>query len=110
MHPDNPMIAGRDDPTLLTCFIALQDVNLKMGPTVYMPRTNTEEIHAAFKDEVVADGKLESPKDELLRTRKTVLGTLQKGSCAIYDSRLLHCGSANRSKSSCCRTKTPNFA
>jgi len=24
MHPDNPMIPGREEPTLLTCFIALQ--------------------------------------------------------------------------------------
>jgi len=28
------------------------------------------------------------------------LGTLAKGCCSIYDSRLLHCGSANRGKDS----------
>jgi ectoine hydroxylase-related dioxygenase (phytanoyl-CoA dioxygenase family) len=86
--------------------MALQDVDLNMGPTVYMPRTNTEKIHETFKDEVVADGKLESPKDELLRTTKTVLGTLHKGDCAIYDSRLLHCGSANRGKAEMTRQRT----
>jgi len=100
MHPDNPMIPGREEPTLLTCFIALQDVDINMGPTVYMPRTNTETIHEAFKDETVAEGESESPKDKLLRTKKTVLGTLTKGCCSIYDSRLLHCGSANRGKDS----------
>jgi len=77
-----------------------QDVELDMGPTVYMPRTNTEEIHEAFKDEVVRDGESESPKDTLLRSKKTVLGILDKGCCAIYDSRLLHCGSANRGNTS----------
>ena len=100
MHPDNPWIAGREEPTLLTCFIALQDVDLSMGPTVYMPRTNTEKIHEAFKDETVGEGQSESPKDKLLRTKKTVLGTLNKGSCSMYDSRLLHCGSANRGQDS----------
>jgi ectoine hydroxylase-related dioxygenase (phytanoyl-CoA dioxygenase family) len=29
-----------------------------------------------------------------------VLGTLSKGSCAIFDSRCLHCGTANRSDQS----------
>ena len=98
MHPDNPIIPGREKPTLLTCFIALQDVDLNRGPTVFMPRTNTEQIHETFGDEVVSDGKSESPKDELLRTRKTVLGILPKGCCAIFDSRLIHCGTANRGK------------
>lgn len=100
MHPDNPWIPGREEPTLLTCFIALQDVHLSMGPTVFMPRTNTQKIHQTFLDESIAVGETESPKDKLLRTGKTVLGTLPKGSCSIYDSRLLHCGSANRSSES----------
>jgi ectoine hydroxylase-related dioxygenase (phytanoyl-CoA dioxygenase family) len=97
MHPDNPYLPGRDDPTLLTCFFALQDVDTTMGPTVYLPRTHTEKAHAAFLDESIAADETESPKDQLLRGSKSVLGTLTKGSCSIYDSRVLHCGSANRS-------------
>jgi len=96
MHPDNPWIPGREEPTLLTCFIALQDVDISMGPTVFMPRTHKEKTHEAFKDEAIEEGQSESPKDKLLRSRKSVLGTLTKGCCSIYDSRLLHCGSANR--------------
>ena len=87
VHPDNPYLPGRDKPTLLTCFIALQDVTLEMGPTVWIPQTHTEAMHQRFGDT--------STKDDLLSTQPAVLGLLTKGSCAIFDSRLLHCGSAN---------------
>lgn len=97
VHPDNPMIEGRKDPSLVTCFMALQDVQLEMGPTVFLPRTHTVAAHADFNDKSISDGGTESPKDRLLRTQKKVLGTLPKGCCSVYDSRLLHCGSANKS-------------
>ena len=88
IHPDTPFIQGKG-PVLYTCFIALQDVTLDMGPTTWLPRTHTKEIHDAFT------AGTES-KDELLKTQPAVLGLLPKGSCGIFDSRLLHCGSANK--------------
>jgi ectoine hydroxylase-related dioxygenase (phytanoyl-CoA dioxygenase family) len=88
IHPDTPFIDGKG-PVLYTCFIALQDVTLDMGPTTWLPRTHTKEAHAAFKDVYC--------KDELVKTQPAVLGLLPKGSCGIFDSRLLHCGTANRS-------------
>ena len=97
VHPDNPFREGMNDPVLLTCFIALQDIDMSMGPTVWLPRTHTAEIHSQFQDDQVGSDGSESPKDQLLRTRPTVLGTLPKGSCVIYDSRVLHCGTANKS-------------
>lgn len=104
IHPDTPYMATADHPTLLTCFIALQDIDESMGPTVFLPGTHTLEHHAAFADESrtsAATDTLEtslSPKDSVLQNAPLVLlGTLAKGSCAIYDSRLLHCGSANQS-------------
>jgi len=100
MHPDTPYGAmgglSEDEPVLYTCFIALQDVAEDMGPTVWLPGTHTQEAHDKFKDEQGVDGK-ESPKDALLRTVPSKLGMLPKGSCGIFDSRLLHCGGANRS-------------
>lgn len=94
VHPDTPY--GIDeDPVLYTCFIALQDVDLEMGPTTWLPRTHTRDAHAQFQDEVIDPHTGESPKDRLLRTTPAVLGLLPKGSCAIFDSRLLHCGGAN---------------
>jgi len=97
LHPDTPYVDGRG-PVLYTCFIALQDVTLDMGPTVWLPRTHNLEAHEAFQDTIVRTEGGESPKDALIKKTPAVLGTLTKGSCAIFDSRLLHCGSANRSK------------
>ena len=88
IHPDTPFVDGKG-PVLYTCFIALQDVTMDMGPTTWLPRTHTREAHAAFKDAF--------DKDELIKTQPAVLGLLPKGSCGIFDSRLLHCGTANRS-------------
>jgi len=102
IHPDTPYTDGRG-PVLYTCFIALQDVTLDMGPTVWLPRTHNEESHKAFKDSMASEGGGDSPKDDLIKTKPAVLGTLNKGSCAIFDSRLLHCGSANRSENGASR-------
>lgn len=102
MHPDTPYGAmgglSKDEPVLYTCFIALQDVKEDMGPTVWLPQTHTQEAHDRFKDEQVPVNGEESPKDELLRTTPAKLGMLPKGACGIFDSRLLHCGGANRSE------------
>ena len=103
VHPDTPYLDGKG-PVLYTCFIALQDVTLDMGPTTWFPRTNNKESHDAFMDTYSGeerDGEQQlSPKDKLIKTKPAVLGTLSKGSCAIFDSRTLHCGTANRSEKS----------
>jgi ectoine hydroxylase-related dioxygenase (phytanoyl-CoA dioxygenase family) len=88
IHPDTPFVDGKG-PVLYTCFIALQDVTMDMGPTTWLPRTHTREAHAAFKDPFT--------KDEIVSNTPAKLGLLPKGSCGIFDSRLLHCGTANRS-------------
>jgi len=97
IHPDTPFIEGKG-PVLYTCFIALQDVLLDMGPTTWLPGTHTAEAHEAFMDSDSSTG--ESRKDDLIRNKPAVLGTLSKGSCAIFDSRCLHCGTANKSMDS----------
>ncbi|KAL7544579.1 hypothetical protein ACHAWF_007960 [Thalassiosira exigua] len=97
IHPDTPYIDGKG-PVLYTCFVALQDVTLDMGPTTWLPRTHNEKAHSAFQDATATEGGGTSPKDELIKTTPAVLGTLSKGSCTIFDSRTLHCGTANRSE------------
>jgi ectoine hydroxylase-related dioxygenase (phytanoyl-CoA dioxygenase family) len=100
IHPDNPFLVSLpNEPTLLTCFIALQDIDFSMGPTVWIPKTHNLESHERFQDETPGYNGEESPKDHLLRSSLHVLGTLKKGCCVIFDSRLLHCGSANRHES-----------
>jgi Phytanoyl-CoA dioxygenase (PhyH) len=84
VHPDNPVLPDRIEPTLLTCFIALQDIDVTMGPTIFIPGTHTAIAHAHFAEaneesnREGLDPKL-SPKDTLLRDTKSVVGTLTKG-------------------------------
>lgn len=92
VHPDTPFLDGMG-PVLYTCFVALQDVRLDMGPTTWLPKTHTADAHRLFKLD-------KSSKDELIKTQPSVLGLLPKGSCGIFDSRCLHCGTANQSEDS----------
>lgn len=49
LYPDTPFLEG-SGPTLYSCFIALQDVRLDIGPTTWLPGTHTKEAHEAFMD------------------------------------------------------------
>ena len=49
IHPDNP---HQERAPLLTCFVALQDISAPMGPTIFLPGTNTAEAHAAYEADV----------------------------------------------------------
>lgn len=100
VHPDTPCSSENDDPVLYTCFVALQDVQLDMGPTTWLPGTHTVDYHRLFRDESIPEDTQETNKDKLLRTQPSFLGLLPKGSCGIFDSRLLHCGGANTSPNS----------
>ena len=96
MHPDTTRRKdapeGADAPAVVTAFVALQDVDEEMGPTVFLPRSQRAEAHAAFyaDDASVA-------KSELLRTAPQALGLLRTGDASLFDSRLLHAGGANTS-------------
>ena len=77
-------------PSVFTCTIALQDVTVSMGPTIFLPSTHTRAAHRSFDSATTRQGFLaETPH---------VLSTLEAGDAAIYDSRVLHCGGANRSR------------
>ena len=45
IHPDEHYC---DHALTYSVFIALQDIDLSMGPTVILPRTNVEEAHVKF--------------------------------------------------------------
>ena len=102
VHADNVCVdvgvLEEDEPIMLTCFIALQDTDVTMGPTVWILGTHNRESHAQFYEtnqEKPSDPRAESSTDRLLRTGKKVIGTLPKGSCAVFDPRTLHCAGAN---------------
>jgi ectoine hydroxylase-related dioxygenase (phytanoyl-CoA dioxygenase family) len=96
LHPDTPFLEDMG-PVLFTVFIALQDIRLDMGPTTFLPGTHTLKAHTEFQDNDSTNG--ESRKDKLIRGNEAVLGILPKGSCSIFDSRLLHAGTSNKSES-----------
>jgi len=85
VHPDNPY---QDQPPLITVFIALQDITLPMGPTTFIPRSNTPEAHAVFNGSV-------PQRDAFLQQKPSLLALLQSGDASLFDSRTLHCGTAN---------------
>ena len=97
-------------PGMVSVFIALQDVTCEMGPTVYIPRTHSDEAMAA-------DQQLREAEERYLDARKRAIADishlpdaesaarayksmnraplLRAGDALVYDSRLRHCGSAN---------------
>ena len=91
-HPDTRF---REDQgiAVLTSFIALQPIAQDMGPTRFLPRSHNADDHAAFN----------THDDEsraffaLLRSRPCFSGILGTGDATVFDSRLLHCGTANDS-------------
>ena len=93
IHPDTPRRPGSEAPAVVTAFVALQDVDEEMGPTLFLPRTQSADAHEKFN--APEDGG--RAKAELLRTTPHRLGLLKKGDVALFDARLLHGGLDNRS-------------
>jgi ectoine hydroxylase-related dioxygenase (phytanoyl-CoA dioxygenase family) len=86
-----------DIPPALTCFVALQDIDESMGPTIFLPASATEEYHkeiAMGQNDEYGDG---DHKSQLLSKSTNVLSTLHTGDCSLYNPMTLHCGGANRS-------------
>jgi len=95
MHPDIPFTPV---PPLFACFVALQDVSIEMGPTIYLPGTHNKEAHDSFYGGTESQEAGSKPGNEdFLRGQPVVRGMLRKGDCAVYNQQVLHCGSANTS-------------
>lgn len=58
--------------------------------TFIAPGSHTKAVHKKFDSR--------KSKDEVLTGSPHVLSTLKQGDMAVYDSRVLHCGTSNRSK------------
>lgn len=86
IHPDSVFT---EEPVMFTVFIALQDIEDDMGPTIFLPRTHTEYCHHQHKDVTT--------KDDFLAQCEYRQSTLRKGDAVVMDSRTLHCGAANDS-------------
>ena len=89
-HPDTPHVETQG-LAVLTAFVALQPIDATMGPTSFIPSSQTAEAHEAFN--CAEDGG--KRKLELLRSRPAYRGTLGTGDATLFDSRVIHCGGAN---------------
>lgn len=99
MHPDTLIPTGtaarrqqRRRPPILTTFIALQDVDLTMGPTIMVPTTHLDETHDSLnrysveeRDQILTQGKVLEPIPQLLK----------EGEGTMMNSRVWHAGGAN---------------
>ena len=102
VHPDTPYTP---DPTACSTFIALQKIEEDMGPTVYLPGTHRDPAaHIALEtreedpDDGVADPGEAGAKERMLRGTPSQLAAPMAGGDSItFDSRVLHCGTANES-------------
>lgn len=93
IHCDDHMVCS-EQPGRLNVFVALQDIDEKMGPTIFMPGTHTS-VQAWTAVERSIDESTE--KANLLRTGPIRLGTMTEGSCTMHHTGLLHAGGANDS-------------
>ena len=89
VHPDTVCTGRRAERPIYTCFVALQDVDVHMGPTRLLVGTNTPEAHK------IASNVTSDEYASLLANTPNVDATLKKGHAVVFDSRTLHAGGAN---------------
>ena len=85
VHPDT---AYRRDPSVFTCFVALQDVERDMGPTLFIPDRTTRRRRRVQRGSRARGPVLQRPYE---------LGVISRGDATLFDSRTLHCGTENES-------------
>lgn len=122
VHPDTPIAEGKgtdEGATVLTAFCALQDIDVAMGPTLFLPATHTAAAHSAFftydnfalafgesDDEGVDVEETEGgrvarvaaeheAREEQLASWPTWRAVVSTGDVSLFDSRCLHAGEAN---------------
>ena len=86
IHPDSIFTTVAP---MYTVFVALQDIDENMGPTIFLPRSNTKLEH----DQLFS--KKAEIKSSYLCSAEYRQSLLRKGDITIMDSRTLHCGNAN---------------
>ncbi|KAJ1448269.1 hypothetical protein M885DRAFT_539754 [Pelagophyceae sp. CCMP2097] len=87
VHCDTPL---QTTPPLFTAFVALQDVTIDMGPTMFIPRTHTR----ASRERAAFDAGAEA-KDTMFADCESRFALLKAGDVSIFDMRLLHAGTPN---------------
>jgi ectoine hydroxylase-related dioxygenase (phytanoyl-CoA dioxygenase family) len=84
IHADVPF---NKVPLLYVVFVALQDININMGPTTFIPGSHTEATINIWNNH--------SKRDAYLSQASPVMAALKTGDVVVFDTRTLHCGSGN---------------
>jgi len=84
IHSDTPI---QDIPGLFCAFVALQDVTMAMGGTLFLPKTHVQSPARRDFDR----GKTEA----ILKASKPEYTMLKAGDAAVFDMRTLHAGLPN---------------
>ena len=87
VHCDTPY---QVTPPLYTAFVALQDVTMEMGPTMFVPKSVRGKERAEF------DSRDSERKNAMFSKCDSKYALLKAGDVSIFDMRLLHAGNANR--------------
>ena len=74
------------EPCLYTAFVALQDIDPELGPTLFFPGSH---LSADAQDDLEDDGP------SALDAFEAEIGVMRAGACTLYDGRLLHAGQPN---------------
>ena len=74
------------EPCLYTAFVALQDIDLERGPTLFFPGSH---LSPDAQDDLEDDGP------SVLDAFDAAVGVMRAGACTLYDGRLLHAGQPN---------------
>ena len=93
LHADFPPegdlhLGGDDGPVALVAFVALSNLDLTHGPTVFVPRTHTRRFHARHEADAGASLAARS-------ATTTFSPLLQRGDLILMDSATFHAGGAN---------------
>lgn len=73
------------DVSVLSFFVALEDITCNMGPTVFQTKSNSEKHHNMGIDHV-------------MKSTMSHVALLNRGDAVLFDARVFHQGSANRSE------------
>eukprot|EP00550_Attheya_septentrionalis_P009773 CAMPEP_0198285290 /NCGR_PEP_ID=MMETSP1449-20131203/4623_1 /TAXON_ID=420275 /ORGANISM="Attheya septentrionalis, Strain CCMP2084" /LENGTH=411 /DNA_ID=CAMNT_0043982675 /DNA_START=69 /DNA_END=1304 /DNA_ORIENTATION=+ len=95
IHPDIAHIDSDGNVIpLVTCFVALQDIDVSMGPSEFLPETNTAAHHKRLNNHAI--------RDELLSEVSSKISLLNVGDCSTFDATTLHAGGGNKSNTRRC--------
>ena len=100
-HADSlHLTKNNTNPNLINVLLALHDVDIQMGPTELVPRsqhlTNHLRVESVTED-IVYQKKTNNP-EKIGSDQKPFQSPMQKGTILAFDDRILHRGQANNSQ------------